>query len=152
MRGAAAEIHRNIRAAQGERGIKHMVFAHKIVIDTNNAVTFFQLSTVGLETVEMNHVGQRAKDTILGVDKSGGGRCTPEPVRERVRLFPRKNREGVIRADLASCQTPERSVITVIIAAENEAVAFEGVRAGMGPTCSRAEVTKLDPDLETGRS
>jgi hypothetical protein len=94
MRGAAAEIHRNIRAAQGERGIKHMVFAHKIVIDTNNAVTFFQLSTVGLETVEMNHVGQRAKDTILGVDKSGGGRCTPEPVRERVRLFPRKKSGG----------------------------------------------------------
>ena len=34
--------------------------------------------------------------------------------------------------DRANGQTPERSVI---IAAENEAVAFEEVRAGMGPTC-----------------
>jgi hypothetical protein len=37
----------------------------------------------------------------------------------------------------------------VIIAAENEAVAFEEVRAGMGPTCSRAEVTKLDIQSKT---
>jgi hypothetical protein len=50
--------------------------------------------------------------------------------------------------DRANGQSPERSVI---IAAENEAVALEEVRAGIAPTCSRAEVTKLDPDLETGR-
>jgi hypothetical protein len=41
----------------------------------------------------------------------------------------------------ANSQTPERSII---IAAENEAVAFEEVHAGMGPTCSRAVVTKLN--------
>ena len=35
------------------------------------------------------------------------------------------------------------------IAAENEAVAFEEVWAGMGPTCSRAEVTKLDIQSKT---
>jgi hypothetical protein len=45
--------------------------------------------------------------------------------------------------DRTNGQTPERSVIIV---AENEALAFEEVRARMGPTCSRAEVTKLDPD------
>jgi len=50
--------------------------------------------------------------------------------------------------DRANGQSPERSVI---IAAENEAVALEEVRAGMAPTCSRAEVTKLDPDTETRR-
>ena len=49
--------------------------------------------------------------------------------------------------DRANGQTPERSVI---VAAENEALAFEEVRAQMGPTCSRAEVTKLDPDSKTG--
>jgi hypothetical protein len=48
--------------------------------------------------------------------------------------------------DRANGQKPERSVI---IAAENEAVAFEEVRAGMGPTCSRAEVTKLDIQSKT---
>ena len=48
--------------------------------------------------------------------------------------------------DRANGQTPERSVI---IAAENEAVAFEEVPAGMGPTCSRAEVTKLDIQSKT---
>jgi hypothetical protein len=48
--------------------------------------------------------------------------------------------------DRANGQTPERSVI---IAAENEAVAFEEVRAGMRPTCSRAEVTKLDIQSKT---
>ena len=48
--------------------------------------------------------------------------------------------------DRANSQTPERSVI---VAAENEALAFEEVRAQMGPTCSRAEVTKLDPDSMT---
>jgi len=48
--------------------------------------------------------------------------------------------------DRANSQTPERSLI---VAAENEALAFEEVRAQMGPTCSRAEVTKLDPDSKT---
>jgi hypothetical protein len=48
--------------------------------------------------------------------------------------------------DRANGQTPERSVIIV---AEHEALAFEEVRARMGPTCSRAEVTKLDPDSKT---
>ena len=43
--------------------------------------------------------------------------------------------------DRANDQTPEKSVI---IAAESEALAFEEVRARMGPTCTRAEVTKLD--------
>jgi hypothetical protein len=50
------------------------------------------------------------------------------------------------RADYFECangQTPERSIV---IAAENEALAFEKVRAGMGPTCRRAEVIKLDSD------
>jgi hypothetical protein len=46
--------------------------------------------------------------------------------------------------DRANSQTPERSVI---IAAESEAVALEEVRASMASTCSRAEVTKLDPEL-----
>lgn len=41
------------------------------------------------------------------------------------------------------------NVGTLLIAAENEAVAFEEVRAGMGPTCSRAEVTKLDIQSKT---
>ena len=43
-------------------------------------------------------------------------------------------------------QTPERSVI---IAADNEAVAFEEVRAGMGLTYYRAEVTKFDIQSKT---
>jgi hypothetical protein len=50
------------------------------------------------------------------------------------------------RADYFECangQTPERSIV---IAAENEALAFEKVRAAMGPTCRRAEVIKLDSD------
>ena len=41
---------------------------------------------------------------------------------------------------------------SVTIAAENVAVALEEVRARMPPTCSRAKVTKLDPDTETRRS
>jgi len=40
---------------------------------------------------------------------------------------------------------------SIIIAAENVADALEEVRARMAPTCSRAEVTKLDPDTETRR-
>ena len=40
---------------------------------------------------------------------------------------------------------------SVIVAAENVAVALEEVRARMPPTCCRAEVTKLDPDTETRR-
>jgi hypothetical protein len=36
---------------------------------------------------------------------------------------------------------------SIIIAAENVAVALEEVRARMAPTCSRAEVIKLDPRL-----
>jgi hypothetical protein len=47
----------------------------------------------------------------------------------------------------ANGQTPERSIV---IAAESEAVAFEEVRAGMGPTCSRAVVTKVDNDSMPG--
>jgi hypothetical protein len=43
---------------------------------------------------------------------------------------------------------PQRSVI---IAADNVADALEEVRARMAPTCSRAEVTKLDPDTEARR-
>ena len=43
--------------------------------------------------------------------------------------------------DRANDQTPEKRVI---IAAESEAVAFEEVRASMGPTCTRAEVTEVD--------
>lgn len=46
----------------------------------------------------------------------------------------------------ANSQTPERSII---IAAENEAVAFEEVHTGMGPTCSRAVVTKLNTQAKT---
>jgi hypothetical protein len=45
--------------------------------------------------------------------------------------------------DRTNGQSPERSII---IAAENEALAFEEVRARMAPTCSRAEVTKLGPE------
>ena len=37
---------------------------------------------------------------------------------------------------------------SIIIAAENEAVALEEVRARMAPTCTRAEVTQVDPDLK----
>ena len=37
----------------------------------------------------------------------------------------------------------------MIIAADNEAVAFEEVRAGMGLTCYRAEVTKFDIQSKT---
>lgn len=48
----------------------------------------------------------------------------------------------------ANGQTPERSVV---IAAENEAIAFEEVRADMGPTCTRAVVTKLNNDSMPGR-
>jgi hypothetical protein len=40
---------------------------------------------------------------------------------------------------------------SVIIGAENVAAALEEARARMAPTCSRAEVTKLDPDMETRR-
>jgi hypothetical protein len=47
----------------------------------------------------------------------------------------------------ANGQTPERSIV---IATENEAVAFEEVRASMGPTCSRAVVTKVDNDSMQG--
>jgi hypothetical protein len=47
----------------------------------------------------------------------------------------------------ANGQTPERSIV---IAAENEALAFEKVRVAMGPTCSRAEVVKLDSDSMPG--
>jgi hypothetical protein len=50
------------------------------------------------------------------------------------------------RADNFECangQTPERPIV---IAAENEALAFEKVRAAMGPTCRRAEVIKLGSD------
>jgi hypothetical protein len=36
---------------------------------------------------------------------------------------------------------------SIIIAAENVAVALEEVRARMAPTCSRSEVIKLDPRL-----
>jgi hypothetical protein len=43
-------------------------------------------------------------------------------------------------------QTAQRSVV---IAAENETAAFDEVRAGMGPTCTRAEVTKLDAPSKT---
>ncbi len=48
--------------------------------------------------------------------------------------------------DRANGQTPERSVV---IAAENEAVAFEEVRSAMGPTCSRAVVTEVDTQAKT---
>jgi len=36
----------------------------------------------------------------------------------------------------------------IIIAAENVAIALEEVRASMAPTCSRAEVIKLDPKAQ----
>jgi hypothetical protein len=83
-------------------------------------------------------------------------RVTPEPLRERVRLFRSKKigrnfnvpRWRAEYFDRANGETPERSVI---IAADNEAVALEEVRARMAPTCSRAEVTKLDPDSKTRR-
>ena len=83
-------------------------------------------------------------------------RVTPEPLRERVRLFRSKKigrnfnvpRWRAVYFDRANGETPERSVI---IAADNEAVALEEVRARMAPTCSRAEVTKLDPDSKTRR-
>jgi hypothetical protein len=79
----------------------------------------------------------------------------PEPTCRRVRSFFSKQKIRRItvptwRADYferANGHTPERSVI---IAAEDEAIAFEEVRAGMGPTCSRAEVTKLDSDSVPG--
>jgi hypothetical protein len=46
----------------------------------------------------------------------------------------------------ANGQTPQRSVI---ISAESEAVAFEEARVGMATTCSRVEVTKVEPDANT---
>jgi hypothetical protein len=45
--------------------------------------------------------------------------------------------------DRANGQAPERAVI---IAAESEAVAFEEVRIRMKASCSRVEVTKIEPD------
>ena len=39
---------------------------------------------------------------------------------------------------------------SVIIAPENVAVALDEVRARMAPTCSRAVVTKLDPERTLG--
>ena len=39
---------------------------------------------------------------------------------------------------------------SIVVAAHNIADALEEVRARMTPTCCRAEVTKLDPDMETG--
>jgi hypothetical protein len=48
--------------------------------------------------------------------------------------------------DRANGEIPERSII---IAADNEAVALEEARARMAPTCSRAEVTKLDIQSKT---
>ena len=39
---------------------------------------------------------------------------------------------------------------SVIVAAENVAVALEEVRARMAPTCVRAKITKLDSDTEAG--
>ena len=47
--------------------------------------------------------------------------------------------------DRTNGQSPEQR--SIIIVAENEAVALEEVRARMAPTCSRAEVTQVDPDL-----
>ena len=47
--------------------------------------------------------------------------------------------------DRTNGQSPGQSII---IAAENEAVALEEVRARMAPTCTRAEVTQADPDLK----
>jgi hypothetical protein len=37
---------------------------------------------------------------------------------------------------------------SVLIVAENVAVALKEVRARMSPTCARAKITKLDLDLE----
>ena len=76
-------------------------------------------------------------------------------VRERVRLIHSKKiarnfNEPRWRAenfDRANGEIPERSII---IAADNDAVALEEVRARMAPTCSRAEVTKLDIQSKIG--
>lgn len=88
----------------------------------------------------------------------GSSRVTPgyrpEPLRERVRLIHSKKiarnfnvpRWRAEYFDRANGETPERSII---IAADNEAVALEEVRARMAPTCSRAEVTKLDIQSKT---
>jgi len=60
-------------------------------------------------------------------------------LRTYVGLVPRWRAEYFERMG----RQPQRSVIIV---AQNVADALEEVRARMSPTCSRAEVTKLDPD------
>jgi hypothetical protein len=50
------------------------------------------------------------------------------------------------RADYFECANGQTSERSIFITAENEALAFEKVRAALGPTCSRAEVIKLDSD------
>jgi hypothetical protein len=59
-------------------------------------------------------------------------------LRTHVGLVPRWRAEYFERSG-----QPQRSVIIV---AQNVADALEEVRARMSPACSRAEVTKLDPD------
>ena len=50
------------------------------------------------------------------------------------------------RADYFECANGKTLERSIFITADNEALAFEKVRAAMGPTCRRAEVIKLDSD------
>ena len=50
------------------------------------------------------------------------------------------------RADYFECANGKTLERSIFITADNEALAFEKVRAAMGSTCRRAEVIKLDSD------
>jgi len=63
-------------------------------------------------------------------------------LRTYVGLVPRWRAEYFERTG----RQPQRSDV---IAAQNVADALEEVRARMAPTCSRAQVTRLDPDMAT---
>ena len=67
--------------------------------------------------------------------------------RWRAEYFDRANGHSPGQSIIIAAEN-EAVALEEIIAAENEAVALEEVRARMAPTCSRAEVTPVDPDLK----